>query len=394
MTRRTIGVGTFTATARTKELVLEVLAAGRISYGPLSRQLEAEVSRLHGRAFGVLSNSGTSSLHVALQALKELRGWQDGDEIIVPAVTFVATANVVLHNRMTPTLVDVEPDYYGIDPARIEAALTPRTRAIIPVHLFGMPADMHAVLEIARHYDLAVIEDSCETMFATLGREPVGSFGDVACFSFYVAHLIAAGVGGMAITDDPALAAVMRSLVNHGRDGIYYSMDHDDGLDSQTLREVVNRRFRFERIGHSFRITELEAALALAQLETWPQMLVRRRANAAYLTRWLRGLGLEDHLQLPALRPRATHSFMMYPIVVRHEPKTGLVHHLEVQGIETRDMLPLTNQPAYRGLWDPDAYSIALWINKCGFYVGIHQDVTLADLRWMADAVYEFFRER
>lgn len=392
MTRRTIGVGTFTATVRTKELVLEALASGRISYGPLSRRVEAEVSRLHGRQFGVLSNSGTSSLQGALQALKELRGWQDGDEVIVPSVTFVATVNVVLHNRMVPVLVDVEPDYYGIDPAKIEAAITPRTRAIIPVHLFGMPADMHAISEIAERHSLAVIEDSCETMFATLGSEPVGSFGDAACFSFYVAHLIAAGVGGMAITDDPDLAAVMRSLVNHGRDGIYYSMDHDDGLDSQTLREVVSRRFRFERIGHSFRITELEAALALAQLETWPQMLVRRRANAACLTRWLRGLDLEEHLQLPALRPRATHSWMMYPLVVRREPKAELVNHLESQGIETRDMLPLTTQPAYRRLWDAEDYPVAAWINECGFYIGCHQDLTPNDLSYMVETIKEYFR--
>lgn len=388
-----IGVGTFTVTDRMRELVGQVLDTGRISYGPLSRQLEEEFSSLHGCAFGVLSNSGTSSLQVALQALKELRGWKDGDEVLVPSVTFVATANVVLHNRMTPVLVDVERDYYGMDPELIEDAIAPRTRAIMPVHLFGQPCDMAAIREIADRRGLAIIEDSCETMFVGQAGKQAGSWGDVGCFSMYVAHLLTAGVGGIATTNDPALAAKMRSLVNHGRDGIYLSIDDDNGATGARLREIVNRRFSFESIGHSFRITELEAALALAQLETWPTMIAQRQANAAHLTQALAPLADEGLLQLPARRPNAGHAFMMYPIIAPHEQdgKWALCNYLEERGIETREMLRLTDQAAYAGMWEPDDYPVAAWINRYGFYVGCHQDLTLADLDGIASAFRDYY---
>src|SRR6266851_4275387 len=143
---RLIGVGTFHASARAKQLVMEALGNNRLSYGPMMRRFEADFARLHGSRFGIMSNSGTSALQLALQALKELHGWSDGDEVIVPAVTFVATANIVLHNRMVPVLVDVDQRYYGINPDSIEQAITPKTRAIIPVHLFGQPADMDPIV--------------------------------------------------------------------------------------------------------------------------------------------------------------------------------------------------------------------------------------------------------
>ena len=385
--RRQIGVGTFRTSPRMRELVNQVLDSGRISYGPMSRAFEAQFAEIHGCAYGVLSNSGTSSLHVALQTLKEMHGWQDGDEVIVPALTFVATVNVVLHNGMVPVLVDVEPRLYGIDPYQIERAITPRTRAIMPVHLFGQPCDIAMVQAIADHHKLKIIEDSCETMFAQHHNKTVGAWGDIGCFSMYVAHLLTTGVGGIATTNDPEIAAVMRSLVNHGRDGIYIAIDDDRGLQGAELREIISRRFNFERIGHSFRITELEAALGLAQLETWGDMIYQRNQNAKSLTYGLREY--QDRLQLPSMRPQTTHSWMMYPIVLRQERKTRLTAHLEEHGIETRDMLPLVSQPAYRGLWNPDDYPVARWIDECGFYVGCHQDLTHGDLAYMVDVIRE-----
>ena len=152
--------------SKAKEYVNQVLDANRLSYGPFLQAFERDFSNLHDCKFGIISNSGTSSLQVALQALKDIHGWQDGDEVLVPAVTFVATSNIVLHNRMQPVFVDIEKDYYEIDPALIEAKITLRTRAIIVVHLFGQPCDMDPILNIAKKYNLKIIEDSCETMFA------------------------------------------------------------------------------------------------------------------------------------------------------------------------------------------------------------------------------------
>lgn len=384
-----IGVGTFRTTNRMRELVNQVLDSGRISYGPMCTAFEQRFAGIHGCDYAVLSNSGTSSLQVALQALKELRGWQDGDEVIVPSVTFVASVNAVLHNRLTPVLVDVERDYYGLDPALLEQAITPRTRAIMPVHLFGQPCDMLNIKDMSDMHGLAIVEDSCECMFVGHAGTMAGAWGDVGCFSTYVAHLLTTGVGGLGITSDPELAARMRSLVNHGRDGIYLSIDDGRGLEGQALKEVISRRFKFESVGHSFRITELEAALGLAQLETWPEMIEARQRNASELTQRLGGF--DEWLQLPAIRPNTGHAFMMYPLVLRHEGKAGLTSWLEERGIETREMLPLTNQPVYAGWCDEAAYPVAQWINASGFYIASHQDLTSEDLDQIVEAITGYF---
>ncbi len=381
-----ICLGTLKITRRGRELVMDVLRSNRLSYGPCSRQFEETFAAIHGVRHAVLSNSGTSSLHVTLAALKELHGWADGDEVLVPAVTFVATVNVVLHNRMRPVLVDVDPVYYEMDPGRIAEAVTPRTRAVLPVHLFGQPADMDPILEIASSRGLKVLEDSAETMFARYQGRFVGGLGDAACFSTYVAHLLTTGVGGLTTTNDADLAVAVRSLVNHGRDSIYISMDDDSDLSPERRRMVMERRFSFVRLGHSFRITEMEAALGLAQLETWEDMIARRRHNGSVLTR---GLGrFEDRLQLPSIRPGCEHSFMMFPIVLREGPKEDLTGFLEDRGIETRQMLPITNQPVYAPILDipPGRYEVAEWINRGGFYIGCHQDLTDEDLEYVVDA--------
>jgi len=381
-----VTVGTFTATERMRELVNEVLNTGRISYGPMSREFERKFASIHESQFGILSNSGTSSLLVALQAMKELYGWRDGTEVIVPSVTFVATINIVLHCRMKPVIVDVEPDCYGMDPGLLHRAITDQTKAIIPVHLFGMPCDMTAISEIADLYSLRIIEDSCESMFVRhAGRI---SWGDIGCFSTYVAHLITTGVGGISTTDNEDLAIRMRSLVNHGRDKVYISIDDDDNLSEARLKEVIGKRLRFGSVGHSFRITELEAALGLAQLETWQEMIRKRQGNAQYLTV---KLSAYPQLQLPTIRDNTGHAFMMYPIVVREGGKWGLVHHLEANGIETRDMLPVTNQPVYQDWLNEDDYPVAKWINQGGLYLGCHQDLTVEDLDWIIYQVDRFY---
>lgn len=383
---RQIGVGTWVCSPRERELVNRVLDSGRLSYGPMSREFEKEFATTHSVSFGVLSNSGTSSLQVALQAMKELHGWKDGDEIIVPAVTFVATINVILHNRLTPVLVDVNPRTYNIDMPLAMNRITPKTRAIMPVHLFGQPADM-SYLSVFRPARIKVIEDACEAAFATLNGRPVGWWSDIACFSFYVAHLLTTGVGGMSITDDPEYAMKMRSLVNHGRDGIYFD------IDTEATTEVISKRFKFDSVGHSYRVTELEAAIGLAQLENWRSMVAKRTDNAAWLTLNLQNLDTErDLIQLPKVIADAKSSWMMYPIVVKHESKWGLVNHLEGHGIETREMMPLTNQPCYKNMWKEDDYPVAKWINESGFYIACHQDLTEDDLVRIADAFYEYFK--
>lgn len=382
--RPLIGVGHFFTTPLMREYVNDVLTTGRVSYGPYSQRFEREFSAMHGCEYGVLSNSGTSSLHVALAAMKEMYGWSDGDEVIVPALTFVATVNIVLHCRMKPVLVDVERDYYGIDAEKIESAITSRTRAIIPVHTFGMPCDIYTINKIATNYELRIIWDSCECMGVKYQRISVGAWRDVSVFSMYVAHLLTTGVGGIAITHDPDLAVKMRSLVNHGRDNIYISID--DARDR--TKEVIGRRFRFPSIGFSYRVTELEAALGCAQLGSLANSIKQRQENATNLTNLLSEY--DSYLQLPAIRPHTEHAFMMYPIVMKHESKQGMCEWLEAQGIETREMLPLTNQPCYSGMFNEDDYPVAQWVNRSGFYVGIHPGLSLDDLSHIVWAIGEY----
>jgi perosamine synthetase len=384
-----IGVGGLRLGRNTERYIAEVLATRRFSYGPFLEKFEQAMATAHGVRFAIMSNSGTSSLQVGLQAMKERAGWGDGDEVIVPAVTFVATANVVIHNRMRPVFVDIEPDYYGLDPEKIEAAITPRTRAIFPVHLFGQSADMSPIMDIAKRHGLRVIEDSCETMFARYNGKSVGSFGDCAGFSTYVAHLISTGVGGLTLTDDPDLAMRIRSLVNHGRDSIYISIDDDKNKSDEAMKMIIARRFSFVGIGHSFRATEFEGAVGLAQIEERDEMISARRANAARLTAGLKDLG--DRIVLPKIRPGSDHSFMMYPIVLREGSKALVTKAIEDRGIETRDMLPLVNQPVYKTLYGTreEDYPVAHNINRMGFYVGSHPDVTEKDLDHMVEVLHD-----
>ncbi|MDE3257670.1 MAG: DegT/DnrJ/EryC1/StrS family aminotransferase [Gemmatimonadota bacterium] len=388
-----IGVGTLNISPRARALVNEVLDSNRLSYGPMTRRFEAGFARAHGCRFGVMSNSGTSALLVALAALKELHGWADGDEVILPAVTFAGTANIVFHARMRPVLVDVDPIHYELDPEKIEAAVTSRTRALIPVHVFGQPCDMDPVLELARQYGLRVIEDSAETMFARYKGRSVGSLGEIGCFSTYAAHLLTTGVGGLNTTDNPEYAEKLRSLINHGRDSTYLNIDDDDRKSPEELRRIVARRFSFVSLGYSFRLTEMEAALGLAQLEVGTEMIARRRTNAAWLTGKLSGH--EAFLQLPRIRPGCEHSFMMYPIVLRDRKKDALVDFLEQNRVETREMLPLTNQPLYQrlmGIGEAD-YPVAGWINTSGFYIGCHQDLSSTDLDRIVELFDRFFKD-
>ncbi|MBI2097310.1 MAG: aminotransferase class V-fold PLP-dependent enzyme [Candidatus Sungbacteria bacterium] len=179
-----------------RRLVLKVLDSGRVSYGPFLERFEEKFAKLHGRRFAVTANSGTSALQIAVHALKELGGWRDGDEILVPALTFIATPNVILQNQMKPVFADVDPRTYHINPAEIEKRITKKTRAIMPVHLFGVSAEMKPIMAAAKKYKLRVIEDSCQAMGVKHRGQPVGSAGDIACFSTYAAHLITTGVGG------------------------------------------------------------------------------------------------------------------------------------------------------------------------------------------------------
>lgn len=392
---RKITLGTLNISDKGKEYVNDALNRNRLSAGKYTATFERQFALAHESEHAIFMNSGTSALQVALAALKEVFRFQDGDEVLVPACTFIATSNIVLQNNLKPVFVDVDPRSFNINPSEIERHITSRTKCIIPVHLFGQPCQMDEIMRIANKYNLYVIEDSCETMFAKYRGKSVGSFGNMACFSTYVAHLVVGGVGGIITTQGDRLAEISRSLMAHGRDSIYTNIDDDNLVNKDTQLQMIERRYSFDRVGYSYRATELEAAIALSELERADQNIRKRRANAELLTRKLSDLGkYGGPLQLPVVSSDTEHSFMMYPIVAAHsrDNRGFLLEHLENNGIETRYLFPLLSQPIYKRLFPGlnEKYPVAKRLGEQGFFIGMHQNLSTADINYISEVFHAF----
>lgn len=390
--KRIIGVGSVNISDLEKQFVNDALNNNRLSYGYYTQRFEKAFARAHKVKYALFCNSGTSALQVGLHAMKEKFNWKSGDEVLVPAVTFVASINSILQNNLTPVLVDVDPLHFAIDPKKAEKKISGRTVAIMPVHLCGNPCDMDALMDLKKSYKLKMIEDSCETMFARFKGKPVGSFGEVGCFSTYAAHILVTGVGGFTTTNDDELAVLIKSLYNHGRDGIYTNLDDTKRRSLNQLFTIVSRRFNFIYPGYSYRATELESALGLGQMRRWRQIIQARKRNAHQLTRKLKIFS--NYLQLPKKRAEAEHVFMMYPIIVKEGvDRDDLVLYLEKNGIETRFLLPLTNQPVYQKMWGhiEDDYPVAKHLNRNGFYIASHPDLSHKDINYIEKIFTRYF---
>lgn len=368
-----ISLADWKATDRQKELVNEVLESGRLTYGPKTRELESKFAEIHGAKHAIFTSSGTAGLKISLHALKDKHGWKDGSEVIIPATTFVATMNAVLMNNLKPVLVDVRVETANVDALRIEKSINSRTVAILPVHLLGQPAEMDAIMKIAKKHKLEVVEDSCETMFVNKLR------GTTACFSTYVAHLMVTGVGGFILTNDDKLAITMRSILFHGRDESYLNIDDKP--------KEIWKRFYFPRHGYSDRMTELEAAIGIGELDGWQEMVEKRQKNASYLYLQLVSDGLFTHAQFPISSPKS-HSFMFFPAYV--DKRDELMVHLEKNGIQTRTMMPLISQPITKP-YLRKKYRVAQFIEEHGILLPIHQYLNIDDLNYMIKKIREFY---
>jgi dTDP-4-amino-4,6-dideoxygalactose transaminase len=288
--------------------VLEVLRSGHLAQGPMVAAFESGFAAVAGTAHAVATTSGTSALVACVQALD----LGPGDEIITTPFTFVATINAVLEAGASVRLVDILPGDFTIDPDRVAAALTPRTRAVIPVHLYGYPADMGRLAPLAADAGVAIIEDAAQAHGARVGGRPVGSWG-LGVFSFYATKNMTTGEGGMVTTDDDALADRLRLLRNQG----------------------MRARYQYEIAGHNYRMTDLQAAIGLAQLAHLEEWTNRRRANAALLTEALRGT---DGIDLPGEADDRHHVYHQYTIRVRDDAPLGrdaLAARLRELGVET-----------------------------------------------------------
>ena len=375
-----IGWGCVDFGEREKQLLDEVFKSRQITHGPFLDRFESNFAQMHGCRFGIMVNSGTSALRIALLAMKELDGWQDGDEVIVPALTYISTVNVVIQSGLKPVFVDVDSTTYNIDVSKIEEKITNRTRCTVPVHMFGLPTDMEQMRQIAHRHKLRILEDSCEAMGVSVMDRSVGSWGNAGAFSTYVAHIITTGVGGIMVTNDQAIYEVALSIANHGRNPGFL------GSRTDWRNTDPKDRFRFDRLGYSFRSTQMEAALGLGQLERLPFIVEKRQKNAAYLTGLLKEV---PAYQLPVIPDHYEHAFMMYPVVVHGMDTKRVVSYVESQGIETRPLMPLLNQPVYVAMFGDQSkeYPIAHALYENGFFVGCHQLLKQEELDLIADAL-------
>jgi dTDP-4-amino-4,6-dideoxygalactose transaminase len=306
--------------------VSEVLGSLQLSLGPRIPAFERVLASLSGVAHAVAVNSGTSALHLAVRAL----GLAEGDEVITTPFTFVATANCLLYERVRPVFVDVDPISRNIDPEAIARAVTRRTRAILPVHVFGVPCDMDAIGGIARRHRLVVIEDACEAIGATYRGRPAGSFGAAATLSFYPNKQVTTAEGGAVLTDDPAVADACRRMRNHGR-AAGGPMVHDE-------------------LGFNYRLSDVHAAIGLAQLGRLDEILATRARAADWYHRCLQDA---DGIAVPTIPRDVTNSWFVYVVELTHprlaSRRDAIADGLHARGIGASAYFPPVHlQPLYR----------------------------------------------
>ncbi len=311
---------------REDQYVADCVATAWISSaGAYLNKFEQGMAALCGVGQGVACANGTAALHLACAAL----GLAPGDEVIAPAFSIISTANAIVQTGATPVLVDVEPDTLCLDPVQIESKVGPRTKAIMPVHMYGHPADMDPIMEIAGRHGLAIIEDAAQVHGAAYRGRPLGGIGTMGCFSFFANKLITTGEGGMVVTNDESLAERLRLLRNlaHGR-----------------------RRFEHEELGFNYRLTNLQAAVGLAQLERLEEI---KTAKAAIGDRYNANLGDLRELTLfwGKARPKASPVMWMYGLLLPEGlDRDRFMERLRGRGVDTRAFfLPLNRQPLYDG---------------------------------------------
>jgi perosamine synthetase len=329
-----------------------VLSGWVSSAGPFVARFEEQFAAFCGCRHAVATSNGTTALHLALVAL----GIGPGDEVVVPTLTFIATANAVTYTGARPVFVESERSTWNIDPERVAAAITPRTKAIVPVHLYGHPAKMDALLEMAHEHGLFIVEDAAEAHGATYRGRPVGGMGDAGTFSFYGNKIVTTGEGGMVVCDDDDLAERLRMLRDHGT--------------------TPGRRYHHPVVGFNYRLTNLQAALGVAQMERLDEILAAKHRIAS---RYGAALEQVPGITLPPEQPWAQNVYWLYSILV-DEGEFGLsrdelMGRLDAAGVETRPVFPpVHTQPAYTGGSYPVAEELAARGLSLPSAVGLRDD--------------------
>lgn len=322
---RSIPVSKPALIGREKEYVVDCLESSWISSnGKYIELFEKRFAEYLGVRHALSCCNGTVALHLALLAV----GIGSGDEVIVPTLTYVATVNAVRYTGATPVLADSERDTWNIDPEKIEDLITEKTKAIIPVPLYGHPCDMDAIIRIAKKHNLYVVEDAAEALGSEYKGRKCGSIADISTFSFYGNKTITTGEGGMVVTNDDELAANIRLLKGQGMD--------------------PNRRYWFPVVGYNYRMTNIEAAIGLAQLENIEKLTSKRRLIAQWYNEHMKGI---KGIALPIEKDHGVHSYWMYSILIEEDfglSRDEVMELLAKSGVETRPFFyPMHIMPVY-----------------------------------------------
>jgi dTDP-4-amino-4,6-dideoxygalactose transaminase len=393
-----IPFGTISVTKRSKDLIKKILDSCRLSSGKYVGEFERKFADLLGIKEAVALSSGADADALALAVLYDF-GAKRGDEIIIPALSFVATGNSVLQAGFKPVFVDIDRATLNIDTDKIERTITKRTKAIMPVHLMGKPADMDAIAKIARRRNIYVIEDAAEAHGARYKEKKIGTLGDMAAFSLYVAHIITTVEGGIVVTDREDFAEILRSLRSHGRacKCNLCMLNTKSGYCQKRFKSGKDIRFVFERVGYSCKMNEMEAAVGLGSLDKYDEIIKKRRKNlftmierfqkfSPYLTTIKEEKGEE-------IGPHA------FPIIVQESApfnRNQLVDYLEKNGIETRDLFSSmpTQCPGFSFLgYKLGDFPNAEYIGNNGLHIGVHQDLGERHIDYFIGVLEKFFQK-
>jgi dTDP-4-amino-4,6-dideoxygalactose transaminase len=366
--------GTVSVTARARELINQAIDSNWLTRGKYVQEFEERFAALFGVRHAVAVSSGTDADAICCAVLYD-RGARRGDEVIVPASTFVATANAVFQAGLKPVFVDIDRKTLNMNPDIIEALITPRTKAIMPVHLMGKPAAMDEIMEITKRHELMVIEDAAEAHGAEYRGRNIGSIGDMSAYSLYAAHIVTSIEGGMITTNDAELANAARSLRNHGMVG----------------------KFEFRRIGFSAKMNELEAAVGLGNIAIFHDILETRRRNLLYLIDQFRRFDeFFWTLKEESWEKIGPHAFS---IVLKPSccfSKDDFVRYLDERGIDSRNLfysIP-TQCPSYAFLgYQLGDFPEAEYCSDHGTHIGIHQDLKIPQLDYVVEVVSGFLKK-
>lgn len=346
-----------------EDRVIEVLRSGMLAAGSYVQEFENEFARYHDAKYGIATSSGTTALHVILEAV----GIGAGDKVITTPYSFIATANAILYTGATPVFADIDPITYNLSPVKLDNAVKehPEAKAIVVVHLFGLPADMDEILEIANKHNLIVLEDCAQAHGAIYRGQKVGTMGKAAAFSFYPSKNITSGEGGMILTDDPVIEEKARILVNQGQ----------------------RQRYYHEMVGYNYRMTNIHAAIGLEQLKKLGMYNQKRIANAKFYDEYI----LNSYIQKPVSPPDRKHVYHQYTVKVKN--RDTFTAYLDTNGIGYGIHYPLIMpaQPAYKHLETcAGTWPVAQDLSECCVSIPVHPGLSQSDLETIAEVINKY----